>query len=237
MYDFERVLWIRGKNERESRKPTVVGIVGDRMHWHCGMTRCTWMPDEYVIVREYAPEDQDKALDDLEKEYAPKPVAPCARLGWISPEGHFYPCGYCCHSDLESILGEQLYDSGCWPRLTEKGWIELKSGALIGRKEGLVTQEAKNTMRKIVEEFELEEAKNPNINWTPILWDNPEGYSEQPGWSDPAGDLIRGETYAKALRSCYELYFGEGDEEVGTLTPPSFGDNIRVRRPGEHPGD
>jgi hypothetical protein len=195
------------------------------------------MPEKYTIVREYAPEDEGKALDDLETEYAPTPVNPCARLGWVSPEGEFYPCGYCCHSELENLLGRLIYNDP-WSRLRERGWIEVKSGAIISVKEGLITESAKNTMRKIVEEFEFAEAQNPDINWTQILWDNPEDYYAQTGWSDPAGDLIGGDTYAKALRSCYELYFGEGDDEaVHGLTPPSFGDNIRVRRPGEHPGD
>ena len=206
--DFDRILWIRDKTDNDGSKPIAVGIVGDIMHWHCGMTRCIWEPEKYKIIREYSPKDMDKALDELEEEFSPKPQAPCARLGLVSPEGHFYPCGYCCHNDLERTLGVKIYDTP-YPRLRERGWIEIKSGALIGVKEGLVTQDAKDTVRKIVEAFEIDEAKDPNINWTAILWDNPEGYRADSGWSDPAelSFLPDGETYAQALRSTYELYF------------------------------
>lgn len=235
---FERVLWIRDKNDDGDSKPIAVGLIDGKMHWHCGMTRCLWEPDKYKIVREYQPEDIERALDELEDEYAPKPQAPCARLGFVSPEGYFYPCGYCCHNDLERALGEKIYNTS-YPRLREKGWIEIHAGALIGVKEGTITQDAKDTFRKIVEAFEIAEAKNPDINWTQILWDNPEGYRADTGWSDPAdwGCIPDGDTYAKALRSTYELYFGEGDYQKRWMIPPSFGDNIRVRRLGEHPGD
>lgn len=235
---FDRILWIRNKNDNSDSKPIAVGIVGDRMHWHCGITRCNWEPEKYQIIREYAPEDVDKALDELDEEFFPKPQAPCARLGLVSPEGYFYPCGYCCHNDLERTLGIKIYDNP-YPMLREKGWIEIKSGALICVKEGKVTQDAKDTVRKIVEAFEIAEAQNPDINWTRILWDNPEGYHADTGWSDPAnlGYLPSGDTYAQALRSTYELYFGDGDFQKRWMVPPSFGDNIKVKRPGEHPGD
>jgi len=238
--EFERLLWIRDKSEPESCKPILVGISGDKMHWHAGMTRCNWEPERFDIVREYPGDAIEQAEDDLDAEYAPKPQEPCARLGWVSPEGHFYPCAYCCHTYLENTLGRQLYSSS-WPQLRKKGWVELKSGALICMEYNFVPSQAtKDTVRKIVEAFELEESENPDINWRARLEDNPEGYSKDNGWSDPTSYLIGADTYAKALRHCYELYFGEGDvdkEEMKLITPPMFGDNIRVKRPGEHPGD
>lgn len=238
--EFERLLWIREKGEPESCKPILVGIVDGKMHWHAGMTRCSWEPERFDIVREYPSDAIEQTEDDLDTEYAPKPQEPCARLGWVSPEGHFYPCAYCCHNYLENTLGRQLHDSP-WAQLRKKGWIELKSGALIGVEyKSIPSQAAKDTVRKVVEAFELEESLNPDINWRACLEDNPEGYSKDNGWSDPTGDLIYAGTYAQALRSCYELHFGEGDanpEDMKLTTPPMFGDNIRVRRQGEHPGD
>lgn len=237
---FERLLWIREKGEPESCKPILVGIVDGKMHWHAGMTRCYWEPERFDIVREYPGDEIEQAEDDLDAEYAPKPQEPCARLGWVSPDGDFYPCAYCCHTYLGIALGRLLYDSS-WPKLREKGWIELKSGGLISIEyNSIPSQAAKDTVRKVVEAFEFEESQNPDINWRARLEYNPEGYDKDTGWSDPTENLFGGDTYAKALRECYELYFGEGDmdkEDMVLITPPMFGDNIRVKRPDEHPGD
>lgn len=236
---FERLLWIREKCEPSSWKPILVGIAGDEMYWHAaGITHCRWEPERYDIVREYSGDAIEQAENDLDTEYAPRPQEPCARLGWVSPEGRFYPCSYCCHSYLENMLGRHLYDSS-WPRLRQKGWIELKSQAMICMEYNLVpSQAAKDTIRKIVEAFEFEESKNPDINWRVRLEDNPEGYIENNGWSDPT-DVSNG-TYAQSLRSSYELYFGEGDidkEDMNLITPFEFDDTIRVKRKNEHPGD
>ena len=241
-YEFERLLWVRGKGESETRKPILVGILGEKMHWHAGMTRCMWEPEQYDIVREYPYVNYksiDKAEKDLLLEYAPKPQEPCARLGYVSPEGHFYPCGYCCHNDLENILGEIIYDDS-YCDLERKGWVALKGGALLCTdRDQEITQEAKDTLRKIVEAFELAESENPDIAWEPILWANPEGYGVQSGWSDPSGDLIHKGTYANALRAGFELHFGDYHawENAKLITPSVYGRDITSKRVDAHPGD
>ena len=87
---FERILWIRQKNHPETYRPLLVGIRENKMHWDAGLTRCPWEPDKFNILKEYSSDELEKAWDELEEEYAPKPQKPCARLGWVSPEGHFY---------------------------------------------------------------------------------------------------------------------------------------------------
>lgn len=240
---FEKILWIRGKNEPETRKPILIGLAGDMMYWHAGTTRCKWRPDEYDVVREFPFENGksiDQAVDALDKEYAPKPQEPCARLGFVSPSGEFFPCGYGCHYDLETLLGGLFYQTGC-PRLRSKGWVEIQSNGIICMDDKLhVTPAAKATIQKIVEAFEYEEAINPDVDWDDVLERNPEGYSSSSIWSS-ATNLIGDSTYAKEIRESYELYFGDNTQYTKLVTP-GYGvvnplDTISVRRVDAHPGD
>jgi hypothetical protein len=138
--------------------------------------------------------------------------------------------------DLESILSRCLFKSE-HRLLREQGWVEMKGGACISVKRETTTSDAaKDTVRKIVEDFEYQESLNPDIDWQEILEANPEGYSANSGWSDPA-DPWRGGTYAQAMRESYELYFGERDESGRRTTPSIYGGNLKVKRPDEHPGD
>lgn len=229
---FERILWIRQKNHPETYRPILVGIRGKQMHWNAGFTRCPWLPNKFNILKEYSSDELEKAWDELEEEYAPKPQKPCARLGWVSPEGHFYPCAYCCHDELEYILSKNLYDDD-YAELKKRGWVALKSGALFSVEYKFKpTQATQDTIRKIVEEFEFAESENPNIDWNSLLDKNPEGYAKQIGWSHPAENLINGPTYAKALRVTYERWFGDAINKQSNDYA-----NIRVRRENEHPGD
>lgn len=238
---FEKLLWIRGKNESETRKPIFVGIYNGDMYWGAGITRCGWQPEKYTIVKEFEYvnwRSVNKVRKELLMEYAPTPQKPCARMGWVSPEGHWYPCAYCCHRDLEGILGEILYNDAYWPDLERNGWVALKGGALIvTREHNLISEEAKTTIRKIVEEFEFAESENPDINWNKILEANPEGYDMEAGWSDSTSHLLRGETYAEALRASYELWWGERNSSGKKLKIPSANGDITSKRLWEHPGD
>jgi hypothetical protein len=243
MPNFSRLLWIRGVNWSEDTKPLLVGIRAgidkDYMHWSAADSYTTWNPDEYVVVREFEYSGYDSIDDaeaELNKTYAPKPQPPSARLGWVSPSGEWYPCGYCCHSDLESLLGE-IYYSQTYPNLENRGWVSIKGGALIGVREDNcpISEDTKNTVRKVVEEFELAESLNPDINWDNVLLANPEGYREESWFTRPSEiyGIKQDNTYAQKLRDSYEVYFGDYHKEVAPLiTPPT-----RVKRVGEHPGD
>jgi hypothetical protein len=241
----------------ENEKPLFVGLVPHRepdrttVYWSpLGMTRCSQASSEVSVVVEYctlenyeSPTLADcEAVAKAEREYlevyGPKPQPPCARLGWIAPNGDFYPCAYTAHGDLadqlSTLLGVEHYGGG--ERALEKaGWLALKGNACLGydREEG-ISRDARDTFRRVVEEFELAEARDPDINWEEVITDNPEGYGLQFWASSPAE--THGETYAKAMRGCYELYFEDvPTTPLGELKPPTFG--VRVRRVGEHPGD
>ena len=114
--------------------------------------------------------------------------------------------------------------------------MSVKGGALIGVREEKhpISEDTKNTLRKVVEEFELAESLNPDINWGSVLLANPEGYREQSWFTRPSEFYGSGEsTYAQEMRRTYEVYFGDYHEEVAPLITPA----TRVKRPGEHPGD
>lgn len=243
MKHFSKLLWVRQAGWSEDTKPILVGIREgvDKtyMHWSAGDSYTTWNPDEYVIVKEFeysGYESIEAAELELNRTYAPKPQPPSARLGWVSPNGEWYPCGYCCHSDLESLLAEINYGSG-YTQLESKGWVSVKGGAMIGVREEKhpISEDTKNTVRKVVEEFELAESLNPDINWDAVLIANPEGYREQSWFTRPSDfyGLSKDATYAQELRRSYEVYFGDYHEEVVPLITPT----TRVKRVGEHPGD
>lgn len=243
MKTFSKLMWVRRKCEPVNIKPMLIGIRTcdnrEYMHWRAGDSYSDWKPDEYVVVKEFEYHGFD-SVDDAERElnrsYAPKPQPPSARLGWVSPSGEWYPCGYCCHSDLESLLGEIHYDTS-YPNLENRGWVSVKGGALIGVRDDkcAISEDTKNTVRKVVEEFELAESIDPNINWDNVLLANPEGYNEQSWFTRPSEfyGIKQGQTYAQELRDSYDVYFGDYHKEVAPLiTPPS-----KVKRIGEHPGD
>lgn len=236
---FIKLLFIRGKQEPDSVMPILVGITEEnKMHWHAGLTYTKWNPSEYNIVRELEYID-DSSIDNAEEilciEYGTRPQEPSARLGWISPSGEWYPCGYACHTHLERTLLTAKYQS-TYPGLSKRGWIEVKGGALIVIDSSWkTTEESKNTLKRIVEAFEIRESEEPNINWNPILLANPEGYYADSWMTEPTEYLISNETYAQALRSTYELYFGdEGLSSVDKLVEPMA---YRIKRADEHPGD
>jgi hypothetical protein len=243
MSNFSKLLWVRYVGRPEDSKPLLVGIREgvDKtyMHWSAGDSYTTWNPDEFAVVKEfeYSGYDSiDEAESELNKTYAPKPQQPSARLGWISPNGEWYPCGYCCHWDLEALLAEVHYGSS-HKQLENFGWVSVKGGALIGVREEKhpISEDTKNTLRKVVEEFELAESLNPDINWDSVLLANLEGYREQSWFTRPSEfySLDKGNTYAQELRDSYEVYFGDYHKKVAPLITPA----TRVRRVGEHPGD
>lgn len=60
-------------------------------------------------------------------------------LGWLSPEGKLYPCGYMEHLGYADTLREELYpgvDSNEHPDdfLLNRGWVELTRFTFFGHK-------------------------------------------------------------------------------------------------------
>lgn len=219
------------------------------VYWHpLGMTRCSYATSDVCVLREFCEisggqnvsAEECGAVDAAEQEFllewGPKPNPPCARLGWIAPNGDFYPCAYTAHEDLADSLAK-LFSlrsyAGPERALEQAGWMALKGGATLGlESESRISQDARNTLRRLVEEFELAEATNPDTDWTDALTDNPEGYSLQVWCTSPGP---RGESLAREMRALYDLYFADvPDAPRGTLKTPS---PYRIRRPGEHPGD
>lgn len=245
-FDKIAIVTLHGKDT-----PHFVGLtdLGDRwdLRWGAGGSGYSLDKNELVIVKEYPFDpsgDEYDQIEAFENEWLTEkavPQEPCARLGYIAPNGDFYPCGYVCHNGAAEALGRKFYpneyirdDYG----LQKKGWIAIKGGALIiwrdesgsaFQPKGTVTEAQQNTLLKIIEAFEDAEALDPNINWDAILTSNPEGYSAQTWLTRPTEDLFRGETFAKALRAQYEGDFNRGENRTEA---PKL-----LKRPGDHPGD
>lgn len=194
-----------------------------------------WDGAGFDILASFDEDDEFMADAYIKENYPPISSPPCARLGFIAPDGIFYPCAYSSHSDLENILMKHFYDSS-WGELKKYGWIELHGGAHIGVSDNtqFVSEAAKATLLKIVEAFEDAELMNPEINWCQVLLENPEKYDTQ-FWSTPPDDcLYKNKTYAENLRGSYELYFGDRYRDVGLLITPN---ETLSKRPKDHPGD
>ncbi|MBS1722642.1 MAG: hypothetical protein JSS66_06485 [Armatimonadetes bacterium] len=222
MLEFDSVCLIRPKGS--NGRPMVVGLRGEWAHWSAGFSHGPWEPDKYDVVRTYEGDEDgvDMAYEELQRDFAPQPQEPCARMGFIAPTGEFYPCAYCAHNDLEAILNGiyQLYGS-----LDTKGWLVVKGGYATGSR--LVTQAQKDTYRRVVEAFEDAERKNPDVNWNKELLENPEWYSVQT-WFTPPHD--RAGSFAGQLRQDYELL-----ECVDPTAQPAP-EKLSQRRDA-HPGD
>ncbi|MFM9718705.1 hypothetical protein, partial [Streptomyces galilaeus] len=74
----------------------------------------------------------------MERVGTPVAVEPCARLGFISPDGKFFPCCHCAHHDL----GARLWNLFSYPGeykgdyyLQLKGWVSIKAGGAITHKD------------------------------------------------------------------------------------------------------
>lgn len=160
----------------------------------------------------------------------PTPQPPQARLGWVSPDGDYYPCGYCAHTDLADILLRCHYEGGGmggrWD-LEKRGWIGIMSEGLYGiASEHNPTERQRATLLAVLEAFEL--APN-DTDWDAVLLDNPEDYDVQQWMSLPnsSGRIVQ------KMRDCYELYCERRPRH--RLIPPT--DDIVIKRIGDHPGD
>lgn len=219
---------------------------GDNYNVHIGAGESFYsLPKSSVhIVKTY---DQSNEIWDNEiefaKEFGPEPQPPCARLGWIAPNGDFYPCAYVAHNDLAYKLTMKLYgeyNGSFYGAMEKRGWIAIMGGGIFTvkeRSEGLYqyTAAQKETMLKITEAFEAVELENPDFDWTAELLKNPEGYSLQ-NWITSPTDNMYCKTFAKSLRECYEFYCGDYLDYMGVseVIEPSF--NL-INRPDSHPGD
>lgn len=149
-----------------------------------------------VVIEKTYSGDYDEAPREYVKDTPIKPQEPCARLGFVSPEGEFYPCGYCCHEGLaRQIFAEMYPEYDGWDRgaiaLQKKGWVAIMDGMVITRDaEGLFTRDRimspaqKATVLDVLWKFE----EAPDTNWFRVFQENPEGYDNQ-GWMiSPPGE-------------------------------------------------
>lgn len=101
----------------------------------------------------------DKLLKQLEKACAkgelyiipkydfPEALYPTQHDGWMSPEGTYYPCGYCKHSACAvALTGKGVHD------LEMSGWIHISSSEVANFTQGrrLCTQSQRDRLFDMV---------------------------------------------------------------------------------------
>ena len=158
-----------------------------------------------------------------------KPQKPSARLGWIAPNGDWYPCAYTAHRHLASIIGQNLFPDTYFHDellLEQNGWVSVRSGGMISNGK-MITPDQMNTLRLIVEEFEYMESENPNISWDEELCRNPELYFRVRCFTMPTEGMK--DSFAKTLRSRFDYLSGNDHSLVE--------ESRLSRRNNVHPGD
>lgn len=208
---FERVVFVRTKGS--TGIGSLGGIRRKNLYWDCGMSYMPWdesTESTYEICHELIPYTSDDQIDDYENlvRYGgklPEPQPPCARMGWVSPDGEFYPCAYCCHRGLAERLCVKFYgEQGSSIRLEREGWLKIQEYGYRSE-DGPWPQPMKDTFTAIVEAFELatDEQIERNLYW------NAEHYDKAMGWSVPNADG----TIRETLRQCVDLYCRESPLE------------------------
>ena len=240
---FDRVLSVRRKLDDGTygKRAILVGLAQGpsyiKMHWDAGATYGVWSEDQWEIVKEWPYEDEDDLhaiWDQLDDERTPEPAAVVtARLGFINPEGHFYPCAYCAHKDLGKLLQRKFYPDSFhgWDALDDQGWARIMGGGLFVReKDGAIPEPMLETFGKLIAAFKEAKARAENFNQT--LTANPEGYSVQSAWSTPddTDDLI------ETLERNYQWETADLQAATG-LIPPGNVAEVLTKRLGAHPGD
>jgi hypothetical protein len=89
---------------------------------------------KYSVARSKMPAPKMvEAPEEEEEEVLPPPVAHDeidSDIGWLSPEGKFYPCSYTGHIELASRLSAIVHlGSTSESTLEDKGWVKLCRGA------------------------------------------------------------------------------------------------------------
>lgn len=154
--------------------------------------------EDVTIEKVYPGGDYYEAYDAYLQDNPPTPQSPCARLGFIDPEGRFYPCAYCCHEGLAEILltvlkQERLPCSDYKRTLESRGWVSIMDGLVVPPRSqtgefglGVITDTQKRTLIDVLWCFEEAPA---DTNWFAALSANPEGYSAQQWlWSAPGSE-------------------------------------------------
>jgi hypothetical protein len=157
---------------------------------------CYYDKLQLEVVKKYG-EFYDESIEEFLKEYGPdEQAAPCARLGFISPDGKFFPCAYCAHNDLADRLLTIYYQkTGTDYDLEKLGWCAIKANGIITARDyrgdytlKRLTSEAQDTLKKVLFEF----ATAPeDINWYRQLIDNPEHYYVSNWMTPPDGGNYR----------------------------------------------
>ena len=184
------------------------------------------------------------------KRIKPQPQEPCARLGWIAPNGDFYPCAYCAHFDCADAIMETMFapeDRG-WSAdhcLLENKWMQIVGQGLcfMGREKDKnergwcddiePSSEQLSTLKNIHAEFVIARANGVNFNESLIK--NPEKYLLQGWWTPPDKD----HNIENAILMDIRRWSGERPDldgvEVMDITLDKF--MVLSKRPGEHSGD
>lgn len=213
---FTKGIIARQKGDSEAKTPHVIGLCrglrGDmEAHWDFGNSYAPWEPEHWDILHSVdnpTEAEQDAIFDKLFKDFAQKPVAPCARLGWIAPDGRFFPCAYCAHTDAAEWLVRSQFTSeeqakmrtgagGNQEALERAGWLALKGGVIILYDqegefwEGTYPDPIMRTVIALYEAFSLASDRGDDIE--ALVRANPEGYRRQNAWSgaDDDGGILR----------------------------------------------
>lgn len=123
---------------------------GDVWYWCNSKTR---IEDEGNLepVSDYGPvgdESYEDAYARFLQDYPPRSGIEDS-FGWLSPEGTYYPCGYCMHGDLASDLiiwrypDEDPYDDDV---LIERGWRRVTDSAVYPWPDVAYTQAQLDTL-------------------------------------------------------------------------------------------
>ncbi len=194
--EFERVLLIEHHGEE-----VLVGIKNGNKHWNCGVSRCTFDPEVDKVIKEFpyeCDEDLDAILLEVDAKQCPKPTRACARLGWLAPDGKFFPCAYCAHKSVAGFLcAKYLKKLGGAEDLHKRGWLKIDGQGMIGRGYSYndddllpITAEQIESFRQIVMEWEMAHAEGKNLEQLCIS--NPEDYPTQFWSTSPANGLLKG---------------------------------------------
>lgn len=97
-------------------------------------------------------------------------------LGWLSPDGNFYPCQYYEHRAMADIIAGEVYDyyGGLYTGddyLMQRGWCRI-SLSMLGNKaysiewERFLTDTQKNFLRKYLEDETFGVTSGTKIRWS-----------------------------------------------------------------------
>ena len=156
-------------------------------------------------------------------------------MGFIAPNGDWFPCGAGCHCEFADHLaaqyGLETYDSirsldkALWIRIISGGYVIFNQEAFLKtRAQGHPTPEQASTLQTIVELFD--QAESDGVNFNESLRENPEDY-----YSQCCADPDHRNDFIKSLHTYLKFMLWDSSKLV-----PNETDVISKRR-GSHSGD